>query len=192
MAKVNDLSRSEFPIQVIEEHREMLEGLILPIVTTRKTGEVIVFKGKRRYLKPIETVADREWQWIISNAVIAHDVLYQIEREVKKGDVDEVIRSAIAYGVRSVQLTMPIPDIADVLSSALRRRSASAKGGKATTKWTPAVDRIAREIFREVKRAKLCEDATYRRTATRLKSEHGIKLSKDTVKRHLSKPVAQR
>lgn len=67
------------------------------------------------------------------------------------------------------------------------------KGGKATAKWTPEVEQLARSIFADVKRQNVSNDAAYRRTVARLKASHGISISRSTLQRGLNgSPNAQR
>ncbi len=125
----------------------------------------------------------------IVDALAALELLQPVKKCLA-GDADRLYRAAFELG-RLCERIQVRPFESLVITAKLRL-AASAKGGKATAKWNKDVERMARKIFSELKVEKVSDDAAYRRTAARLKAEHGVSLSKDTLKRQLSKPSAQR
>jgi hypothetical protein len=104
-------------------------------------------------------------------------------------NIDHVVRVSVCVGMLFIRMQLRAGFSRDVLT-AKKRRQASAKGGKATAKWTPHIEAIAREIFAKEKRGKASKDAAYRRTAARLHAEHGISVSRSTLQRRLDQPNA--
>jgi hypothetical protein len=63
--------------------------------------------------------------------------------------------------------------------------NAKRKGGEGTKEWTAEAEAKAREIFAELKRARMKDTPAYQRTCQRLLDEHGFYFSASTIRRYL-------
>ena len=103
------------------------------------------------------------------------------------GSLDFLFKTAFRCGWMYKQ--MQVRDFEPDAITAKKRRKASAKGGKATTIWSPRLQKLAGSIFAEFKRPGLKNEDAYRRTAAKLLKDHGESVSVSTLKRRLGKPV---
>lgn len=100
-------------------------------------------------------------------------------------NIDRIVRSSAIAGMLFTRTKLRAMFGPDVLT-AKKRRKASAKGGKATAKWTPKVADLAGAIFADEKRSKVSDFAAYKRTTAKLKARHGVSISVSTLTRRLS------
>jgi hypothetical protein len=103
-------------------------------------------------------------------------------------NVDQIVRISVRIGILLSRVQLRAWFGPEVLL-AMKRRKASAKGGKATAKWNAEVESLARPLAAEALRGRMSETAAYKRVSLKLLSEHGISVSPKTLKRHLSSSI---
>jgi hypothetical protein len=70
------------------KRRAELQSLVRPHLTKRKTGDAILFEGRRRYLKPVGSEEEIRLAWA---AILALQCLYHLEAAMSAGDMDAVV-----------------------------------------------------------------------------------------------------
>lgn len=156
--------------------RKRLEELIAPYVTTKKTGDIIAFRGKCRYLKPAAAS--------VRAAMRALQFLYGIEAAMQEGDIDRAVRMTMGYTTDSDELsdrqTWNTTGIEAITGEITRKR----KGGEGTRKWTPDIEARALELADMV--AELKPGPRNRRIAERLSKEFHQEIKVSLVRRYLT------
>jgi hypothetical protein len=96
-----------------------------------------------------------------------------------------IVRSAFYIGALISRLDLRARFAQKVLS-AKKRSKASAKGGKATARFTAEVRTKAEPIFRQYKRAKISDESASKKTSAKLMADFGLDISYRTIRRHLA------
>jgi hypothetical protein len=168
---------------VLPSYCRYLEDVVAPYITTKKTSDIIAFKGKRRYIN--------RGPKNVYLATMALQSVYHLLAEREAGHAtDAAIHAAfcvIEYTTRLVIFEEIGVDTYDACYALTLRRVGCSKGGKRTTKLTLDQAQLARAIFIQAKdgNAKLSDECAYQRTRTRLAKEHGIAVSVSTLRRRL-------
>lgn len=93
--ELEDLSPYQQPLVPVYVIRFYLEGALETWVTRRKTKRPILFRGERRYLKPLPTDAVHRDRILYAN--LALQSLYEFEDAFQRGKIDSALRSAFAF-----------------------------------------------------------------------------------------------
>jgi hypothetical protein len=97
---------------------------------------------------------------------------------------DDVAR--LYAGVETIRMMAATRHFAAAQCDAQAARRA---GGKATRKWTPEVAALVARLYDEVKSPRLKTDAAYNRVSARLKSEYGVSISPDYLRKRHARSV---
>jgi hypothetical protein len=104
-----------------------LEGIVSPLVTSRKTPYRVEFKGKRRFLKAINDGG------VPFQAVLALQALYALEAAREAGDAETAVQCAIAFAQHDASV-QELRDYKtrgiDAIMSAKHGRSVGGRNGK--------------------------------------------------------------
>jgi hypothetical protein len=109
--------------------------------------------------------------------------------ETEKGVIDRLNLLTAGYTLGlAVGQSTSLSGAFHWFAGSARRSAASRKGGAATAKWTPEVDKMARSIYAEVKSSGASKEFALIRTAALLKQRHDITISRSTIQRHINLP----
>jgi hypothetical protein len=79
----------------LQKRRISLEKFVAQFVTTRKTDDTILFRGKQHYVRPVDNCPNKnEIAWHF----YALECLYQIEAAWKEKNIEKAISAAVAFG----------------------------------------------------------------------------------------------
>lgn len=124
----------------LKAERLKLEAIIEPFITTEKTVDRILFRGRMCYFKrpSVESVQSR--------AVLALQDLYRLEAAMKAGKVNEAVQYALYFAFKYVELSSHSyfgMRTVDALQNALGQRQRAISAGRTRMPLTPKQRRKA-------------------------------------------------
>lgn len=179
----------------LQKRRDELEAIVKARMTSRKTGDAVIFKGKRRYVKAKSRETDEEDR-LVWAAIFALQCLYHLEDAISSADVNAVIHWT--YGFTSCDFdVMAIKRCGwdagcavslwqvDQRKERTRHRQRVEVGEKKRGKYKirPKDEALLSEIFRTHRH----QPNRVRSTTHEFRERSGMIVSADTVRRHLRK-----
>ncbi len=169
----------------LRKRRDVLEKMVAPYVTTRKTADTILFKGKRQYAKPLNTCRnDIEIAWNI----YALQSLYEIEAAWKAGDIDKAIGAAVSFGRcddEAWKCKLSKSDSWNALATQMRRRIVGRRAADKTNSCRAAKRPDFKTLVAQAMRIRPSYQAAVEQVA------NNTDYSERTVRKHAPNPAPQ-
>jgi hypothetical protein len=141
------IAEEESAVDGLKKCRDALEVIIAACVTNKKTPRIINFRGKRRFLK--SGLSEKEF-----HAAMALQFAYKAIDAIVGGDYNLALHMLAAFQKSEVEINNAVlhgTDSDAAFTGRAARREGSAKGGRATAKWTSRIEQLARPIFKDVR-----------------------------------------